>query len=450
MNSWFKLLSRTFIGLFLCSIVHARMDMAQMPDAEMMQIEEELAMFQKEIDALPEKEKAAFYQSMEEAAKRIDDMAKTPEGRERLERLERGEISDEELNKLLDDLVAPSVEQPTVVEPEPEVEKPQEKAKPKITKPALTTEQQKVITDITELVTATNVFIVKAVTITDLPGMFTRWQKKNKITVDKSLSWQKFKTNIEQFITQLEHLLHQDPKTKAYAHLDALIKDQSLLNNLNSIKTVLIENNAKIEPVSPLQKKVSKESKVALQKNINKYEEALTILGLMEEVKKLLGIFEPEAKKLQQEEEKSRKKAEQESKKSRRPGSAIVAGSAEEGYTPYTPSDSYGDYDYSPYSSNVGSYDYGSSYPSYDSGFSSFDKNSPSSSGRGGKPSGGGSSLVGGSDMLAFNEEEKGKEKKNGESSFDTSKSKEYGKKSTESTKEESAEFKELKEATNI
>src|SRR5579872_334790 len=123
MNSWFKLFSKIFLGLSVFLVIHAKQAMPQVSDAEMKQLEAELAAFQQELDAMPEKEREAFYKSMEEAAKRIDDMAKTPEGKELLDKLERGEISDDELNKLLDDLVAPPAEQPSV-QPQPEPELP--------------------------------------------------------------------------------------------------------------------------------------------------------------------------------------------------------------------------------------------------------------------------------------------------------------------------------------
>lgn len=320
MNSIRKFISQVLV-FSLFSFCGAFTQMPQMNEAEMQQLETELAEFQRELDAMSPSEQEAFYKSMEDAVKRIDEMAQTPEGKEMLDKLERGEISDEELDALLDDLVSPDSKVQEELSEEPEEEKP--KPKPKV---VITDQQQKAINDITELINAANDFIVKTLAITDLPAQFGRWTKKQKITVEQLVNWNDFKTKIEIFNTKLNQLLERNPKTNAYVHIEKLLKDKSLLNNLNAIKTVLEQNNLKIEPISPLDQKLSAQTKKALQESINKFNEAFTVLKVVEEISKLLEGFTPDAKEIKEEEAKARKKADLESTRKRRPGRSITVG----------------------------------------------------------------------------------------------------------------------------
>ena len=344
-KNWLSLLASLILVCFITYPQPAQRPAGpQVSEAEMQQLESELAEFQKELDAMSPEEQKAFYESMEAAVKRIDEMSKTEKGRERLERLEKGDISDEELDELLEDLMSPQ-EMPKQ-EAAPEVVPVKEKPKPQ-PKPVITDEQQKTIQDITDLIKATNAFLVKANSITDLPGMYGRWLKKKKISTAVA-TWSDFKIKIEQFVAQLEKLLKQNPKTKAYPHIEIAVKSRSFMNNLNNLKLMIEQNNQKIEPASLFEKKIKQDTKLAIQRSINKFDEALTVLNLPEDIKNILAGFEPEAKKLKEEEEAAQKKAEEESKRVRRPGYTITAGEEDTGYDQgYYPS--YDDYNGSYY-----------------------------------------------------------------------------------------------------
>ena len=142
-------------------------------------------------------------------------------------------------------------------------------------------------------------------------------------------NWSTLKKDIELFVSQLNTLLEQDPKTSAYYHIDELLKSEALYNNLRKIQAIIAEHEPNIEEVSPLQKKISKSSKNAIQKMINQYIEALYTLKIPEELTALFKKFDPQAKIARQAEE----KAVQEAAKARQPIAptrSIVAGTAEE------------------------------------------------------------------------------------------------------------------------
>lgn len=303
----------------------------QMNTPEMQQIEAELAEFQEELKKLSPQEQEEFFKSMEEAVKKIDDLSKTDEGKALLDKLDKGSISDEELDQLINQIVG---EEEEIKEAAPVVEEPKEAPKPVVKPKPISSKHEQAIDTINAIIAHSNAFIVKAATIPELPGKIMKWQKHKLVDWQPGLTWNKLKTDIEQFVSNLNILLERDQKTKEYYHLDELIKEEMLYNKLKKIQHVVSEYEPQIEEISPLHKSLAKESKRAFQKMLSQYSEALYTLHVIEELKKLVERFQPKAKIAREEEEKAFQKAEQEKKKKLMPGAPITVGRSEPDYVP--------------------------------------------------------------------------------------------------------------------
>ncbi len=307
----------------------------QMNETEMKQMENEIAEFQKEIESLSPEEQASFFKSMEEAVQKIDDLAKTDEGKALLDKLDKGSISDEELDQLINQIVGEEEEAevaPTLVE------EPKEEPKPVVKpKQILSSKHEQAIDTINTIIAHSNAFIVKAATVPELPGKIMRWQRHKLVDWQPGLTWNKLKNDIEQFISNLNILLERDQKTKEYYHIDEFLKHEALYNNLKKIKHIVAEYEPQIEEISPLHKSLSKKSKQAFQKMLSQYSEALYTLNVIEELKKLVAKFQPKAKMSREEEEKAFQKAELEKKKKSLPGAPITVGTREPEYAPFSP-----------------------------------------------------------------------------------------------------------------
>jgi hypothetical protein len=97
-----------------------------MSPVEQKQLEADMNAFQEEFNKLSPKEQDSFYQTLEETVQKIEDIAKTEEGKNLLEKLDRGELSDTEFDQLINRLVGEEKPEPEV---EPVVEKIEEKPK---------------------------------------------------------------------------------------------------------------------------------------------------------------------------------------------------------------------------------------------------------------------------------------------------------------------------------
>ncbi len=304
----------------------------QISEAEMKQMEAEIAEFQKEIESLSPDEQASFFKSMEEAVKKIDDLSKTDEGKALLDKLDKGSISDEELDQLINQIVGQEEENSAAPSP---AEQPKEEPKPAPKpKQILSSKHEQAIDTINAIIAYSNAFIVKAATVPELPGKITKWQKHTLMDWKPGLTWSKLKTDIEQLVSHLNMVIERDHKTKEYYHIDELLKAESLYNNLKKILHTLSEYEPKIEEISPLHRNLTKTSKQAFQKILSQYSEALYTLNVIEELKKLVAKFHPKAKVAREEEEKALQKAEVEKNKKLMPGSPITVGSPEIAYAP--------------------------------------------------------------------------------------------------------------------
>ncbi len=311
---------------------------AGMPPAKAQQFQEEMADFQKEFESLSPKDQDEFFKSMDDAVKKIDELSKTPEGKELLSKLEKGTISDEELDKLINQLVEEEA-------PQKELEEKEEEKEPELPKQILTTKHEKAIDAINSFIAHTNAFIVKAATIPELPSKIKHWARKKNITLKSGQTWNSLKTDIERLVEQLNKLLERDPKTKEYYHIDELLKNETVHNNILKVQ----KNIAKTEPFAeemPLLeiKKMKKDSKKAYQTLLNEYHEALYILNITDALKKLFLLFDPKAKKYRETEEKAVKEAERLGKPSAGPMYPTSRPTPGQAYSPpprYTPTPSY-------------------------------------------------------------------------------------------------------------
>lgn len=300
----------------------------QMSPEEMQQFEAEMAQLNQMLEGLsPEEQEKVLnemvQEAMEEVKKDLSD-----EGKELLDKLnDTGDISDEDFEKLLNEL-AP--QENSKEQPEPTKPQPISKEQPKI---ILTTAHQKALDLINSLIDRTNLFIVKASTIPELPGSISKWQREKKINWQPNLTWNKFKSDLDSFVSKLEQLKKQDPKTQQYNHLDELIKDETLYNNLSKVEKVAVQYEPLVEEIAPIGgQTVPEESKNAIQKLLTQYNEALYILNLGQAIDELFGKFEPKAKEMRKAEQEAKIAAEQEAKKTRRSGAPVTGGIAQKDY----------------------------------------------------------------------------------------------------------------------
>lgn len=322
-------------------------------------MEAEVKKFEEDFGKLSKEEQESFFKSMEEAVQKIDELSKTEEGKKLLDKLDKGDITDEELDQLINQ-IAPDIQEPEA--PQEPVQEPVEKPKESTPKPVLSSKHEQAIDTINSIIAHTTAFIVKAATVPDLPNKVKKWERSRLLEWHAGLTWNKLKSDIEQLVSQLGVLLEKDQKTKEYYHLDELLKEESLYNNIKKIQAVVAQYEPRIEEMTPLQNSLSKESKKSFQKMINQYIEALYTLNIVTELKQLFTKFSPKAKISREEEEQAFKKAEIEGKKKLMPGSPITAGTPESKYMPSKSS-----YSRSPGSRAGGYQGYGSSYkePSY-------------------------------------------------------------------------------------
>lgn len=326
------------------------------------EFQKEMAEFQKEFDSLSPKEQESFFKAMDDAVKKIDEMSKTPEGKDLLDKLEKGTISDKELDGLINQLVTD--EKPKKKKEEkPVIEEPKKIEKPK---QVLTSKHEILIDALNSLIAHANAFIVKAATVPELPGKYKRWAKNKKIKSKENQIWNSFKGDIEKLVNQFSTLLERNPETKEYYHVEKLLKNENLHNNILKIEKAIARLEPRIEEMPLLEiKKMSKESKGALQDTINEFYEGLEILRLSEEIANQLKLFDEEAKKYREIADFTKQKADIAGKKSATPVSRPFAGSSS---TPFQER-----YNYSPLSERPESVQGFSPYYADEGVFSAYD-----------------------------------------------------------------------------
>lgn len=177
-----------------------------------------------------------------------------------------------------------------------------EKEKPKKEVVPLAT-QKEVVSLINALIKEHGAFSVK-LSHPLLPGKVRSWQQKGIIKF--KTSWNTFKKDVGEFATFLHSLLHKNPQTGTYYHVENLQKNAALYKALQEIHAALGTYEPKIAPATF---KLDKPSSQALQKLIALYGTILYQRKLLDVIKKFLKAFEVEAKKIRTEEETASKKA---------------------------------------------------------------------------------------------------------------------------------------------
>lgn len=303
--------------------------MPAMSEAEMKQLEAELAELNSKLEGKsPEEQEeilnAMVQEALEEVRKDLSD-----EGKAILDKIESGDVTEEDFDKLLNELISTEDQKEA---PKPVETKPVPKAEPKI---IITSKHQAALDCINSLINHTNLFIQKAGTIAELPGKINQWSKEKKIQWQANTTWNTFRADLDRFVSKLEQLKEKDAKTQQYKHLDELLKHESLYNNLGKVEKVAAEFEPKVEEIAPIGgQPVPETSKLAVQKLLSQYTEALYILKLSEAIDTLFQKFEPKAKLSREAEEKGQKTAEAEQKKGRVAGRPILGAAQRESYRP--------------------------------------------------------------------------------------------------------------------
>jgi len=242
---------------------------------------------------------------------------------------ERKQLEDE-----LENLFAGEEELPIVSKKDtkPKKESPSEEKKiPEVPKKPLLTEKEQqaekeVLTLLESLINRTNSFIKKAASMPLLADETEEWRKEKKIDVWPSdISWKKFKTQIEEIIKQLYTVKSYDVQTKEYKYIGDLVANKSLHTHLIKLQKTLNLHESSIEISAFGLKKISPESKQALQKVINGYSHALYTGNIAQEFDRVIEKYEPKAKKIKEVEEHAKEKAEKEAKKVQAPGKIVVS-----------------------------------------------------------------------------------------------------------------------------
>ncbi len=416
-----------FSLLLSTSLTHtqANLSMPSMPSSEqdMNQIVKELEKATKEIDtfvkALPPAEQEEFNRIVQQVEQKMSQTDPAV-----LERFLTNQMNPEELDQFLGNVfegINPPEQQPIqeVATPKP-VQKKEEKATPKeISK------LDKALDTINTIIKRTDSFIVKAQELPELAGKVKRWGKQGILyDWEPSFEWNNVKKDIESLRQLLQKLIEKDPKNSTYKYLNDFITQDALVNNIEKLKTTLVEYEPTIETTVFGMEKMDAAAKKALTRTISGYTEALYRLKVTADINKIFEKYEPRAKELRDEKEKAEKAAEGAGVRSRyaRSEPMVMAGSeGASSYSGYGDSSDYGNY-FGGNSSYQQPYDFGS--PSYDNRSSEKTNEGEGSEAGGNSGSGGGEGKPGkssGSTSGKPEEEENGKDKSDKDSSSDKS-----------------------------
>lgn len=399
------------IVLFLFSLLvfnsptHTQMTTAPMPQSEqdMNKMVQELEKATKEIDtfvkALPPAEQAEFNRIVEQVESKMSQTDPAV-----LERFLTNQMNPEELDQFLgnvfEGITPPEVKpEETVVKPQPT---PKKEVKPT---PKEVSKLDRALDTLNTIIKRTDSFVVKAQEMPELAGKVKRWGKRGILyDWEPSFEWDKVKKDIESLRQLIQKLIEKDPKDSTYKYLNDFIAQETLVNNVEKLKTTLVEYEPTIETSVFGIEKMDATAKKALKRTISGYTEALYRLKITEDLNKIFEKYEPRAKELREEKETAEKAAEGAGQRSRFSArkEMVLAGREDTGGDYSSSSPDYSNYDnyYRGGSSyEPSSYDY--SRPSYSSdssktggdagGAESGKSGSDAGAGKDKKPSGNGS-----------------------------------------------------------
>jgi len=370
--------------LIFTSLTQIQAAGAPIPSSEqdMNQIVQELEKATKEIDtfvkALPPEEQAEFNRIVQQVEQKMSETDPSV-----LERFLTNQMNPDELDQFLGNVfegITPPEQKPdaqavTPKQPQKKEEKPTPKEVSKL---------DRALDTLNTIIKRTDSFIIKAQELPELAGKVKRWGKRGILyDWEPSFEWDKVKKDIESLRQLVQKLIEKDPKNSTYKYLNDFIAQETLVNNVEKLKTTLVEYEPTIETSAFGIEKMSANAKKALTRTISAFTEGLYRLKITEDIDKIFEKYEPRAKELREEKEKAEKAAETAGQRSRFTGKKemVMAGKEERSASDYS--------SYSSESPDYSNYYSGSSYePSYDYSSPSYN-NSLSKSGGDESASGG-------------------------------------------------------------
>jgi hypothetical protein len=307
--------------------IHPRTDTAagwDLSDEDMKFLEQAQKDVQKYVEALPT-------ESSLRAKGFTEDQIKNAETKEKFDReVERlSKMSEEDLLKEIEKAITDASTTQPAPEPQVQPSKPvvpeAPAAKPT---PAANAKHHAALQLIDLTITGITNFLRKAQIMVELPSKIQTWQKDGKLrNWPTSLSWNSFRTQVEELEAKLHKLKDRDPKSNNYRYLDDFIKDEGTYNNIIKLRDSLTKNESKIA-LSPFgMDKMTSESREATRTILLSLHEALSILGIPAGLDRIFEKYEPTAKKIKESEEAAQKKAFEQSKMPRYAEPMRVGGS---------------------------------------------------------------------------------------------------------------------------
>ncbi len=276
-----------------------------------------------EVDKMPEDQKQQFWQDVEETAKVLE------------EQLPHILAEEQEKQNIVEE--APVL---PVVEPTP------------IIKTATDKDLKEVANLIGSLIDKIESYLRKAQLIPKFADKLEQWGKDHRISDwQTGATWNTLHADIDLMKSKLYLIGERDPKTNEYKHLQNILDDESLYNNLAQLNRKLDQFGPKISAPELGQQKLTKESKNAIEKVTSALTEALYVLKLPTALDQVIQKYEKRAQELTKKQEVAEKKAALELKKRpyARPAQTIGRGEKREDKPFVTPSYDSPDFGFEPY-----------------------------------------------------------------------------------------------------
>ncbi len=315
-------------SVFIPSHTHARTDVApgwDLSEEDLKFLEQAQKDVQKYVEALPTEASLRAKGYSEEQIKNAETKEKFDREVERLSKMSEEDLL-KEIEKAITDA---SNAQPAPTEaPQVQPTKPTTPEQPQKQTTAVSSKHHAALQLIDLTITGITNFLRKAQIMSELPSKIQTWQKDGKLkNWPTSLSWNSFKTQVEDLEAKLHKLKDRDPRSNNYKYLDEFIKDEGTYNNLVKLRDALNKNESKIA-LSPFgMEKMTTESREATRTVLLSLHEALTVLGIPAGIDRIFEKFEPTAKKIKEAEESAQKRALEQTKMPRYAEPARIGGS---------------------------------------------------------------------------------------------------------------------------
>jgi len=263
---------------------------------------------------LPPAERNKFDKEVNETAMRMqtrmDDMIKNdPTLEDRLNKQDPDAINSFISNIFQPELERVEAEQATQL-PVPEVgpnipvevgpsitEKPEEKPSKEKIKKADIKSALELIDSIVEYLESFN---EKTKTVIKFAGYYEKWANEGRLKGwTKDLTWEKFSEKLERLVDRFKELERKDPDTKEYTHLNDLIEDESLYQELARFNDNLSDNEPRINVPETGIGEMNSASKDAARETLNICFYGIT--KLQDKITALLSKYEKTAKKISEE-----------------------------------------------------------------------------------------------------------------------------------------------------